>query len=376
MNMRTVRTVIAAALCGLLPAIATQPAAAESVQVGGDIKIHGDGDRVAIGGDVTIDEKTGGDVAVIGGDVEIKAEVTGDIGVVGGDVRIAAPVRGDVGVASGNFILAPEGLVEGDLGVAAGEAVIDGTVRGDAGIAGGTVTVSGVVEKDLEVKAGEVIIKDGARIGGRLIVKGPKEPTVAPGATITNGVEYTYVPEGAFVWDDAIVHGGLFALLAISVMSFLLLAPIALVIGLFLVLIMASFSERTVEAFNGQPVSSFFAGIGVVVLLPLAIVLLAATIIGIPLAILLAPLYPFWLLLGFVGGALGLSRLPFRDRVPSKGMQLLALLVALLAIAVLAWIPFVGHAVLTVLFLMGTGALTLALFRNGEGQSAPAAQAA
>lgn len=367
---------LAAGLCGLVVALAMQPAAADSVRMGGNVKIHGDGDRVAIGGDVAIDERTDGDVAIIGGDVAITAEVTGDIGVVGGDVRIAAPVQGDVGVASGDFVLTREGVIDGDLGVAAGDVTIEGTIKGKAGIAAGDVTVSGVVERDLEVKAGHVTLAEGARIGGRLIVEGPNEPKIAPGATVAGGVDYTYVPEGAFIWGEAIVHGGLFALLAVGVMSFLLLAPIALVIGLFLVLIMASFSERTVEAFNSQPVSSFFAGIGVVVLLPLAIALLAATIIGIPLALVLAPLYPFWLLLGFVGGALGLSRLPFRGKVPSKGVQLLALLVALIVIAALAWIPFVGHAVLTVLFFMGTGALTLALFKNGGETSAPAAQAA
>lgn len=376
MHMRIARTTPAAAICSLLAILSIQPAAG-SVRLGGDIKIHGAGDTVAIGGDITIDEATDGDIAAIGGDIDITGDVTGDIGVVGGDVRIAATVEGDVGVASGDFLLTSGGIVEKNLGVAAGKATIDGTVKGDAGIAGGTVILNGTVEGDLEVKGGDVTIADGARIGGRLIVKGPKKPTVAPGATIGAGEpEYTYVPEGAFIWDEGIIHGGLFALLAVGVMSILFLAPIALIIGLFLVFILARFSERTVEAFNSQPVSSFAAGLGVVVLLPLAIALLAATIIGIPLALVLAPLYPFWLLLGFVGGALGLSRLPFRDKVPSKGLQLLYLLVALIVIGLVAWIPIVGDIALTLLFLMGTGALTIALFKNGEGRAAPAAQAA
>lgn len=376
MNMRFVRTISAAALCGVLAAFTPQPAAADNVRIGGDLTIQGGAEStVAVGGDITI-EKTEGDVAVIGGDIEITGEVTGDVGMVGGDVRIDARVGGDVGVASGDFELAREGVIEGNLGVAAGEVVIDGTIRGDAGVTGGRVIVSGVIEQDLEVKGGDVTIADGARIGGKLKVEGPNEPTVAPGATVTGGVEYTYTPEMVFIWNEAIVHGGLFALVAVGVVSMLILAPIALVVALFLVFILARFSERTVQAFNRQPVSSFFTGIGTVVLLPLAIALLAATIIGIPLAVVLAPLYPFWLLLGFVGGALGLSRLPFKETVPSKGMQLLYLLLALLVIGVVAWIPFIGDVLVTILFLMGTGALTLALFRNGDGQSAPAAQAA
>lgn len=364
----------AAALCAAA-LLFSLPALAGTMRLGDDIKIDGEGDTVAIGGDVTV-EGAQGDVAAIGGDIVITKEVKGDVGIAGGDVTISARVRGDAGVAAGNFHLTREGVIEKDLGVAAGQAVIEGTVKGGAGIAGGDVTVSGTIEGDLEVRGGDVTIAEGARIGGKLLVRGPNEPKVAAGATIGGGVEYIYVPRGAIIWNDAIVHGGLFALLAVGLMSIAVMAAAALVIGLFLVLILASFSERTVEAFRGRPLTSFAAGIGVVVLLPLAFVLLAATVIGIPLVILLAPLYPFWLLLGFVGGAIGLSRLPFGERTPSRGMQLLALFGALVVMALVALIPFVGQVLLTILFLMGTGALTLALFRNGEGKGAPAAAAA
>jgi len=375
MKLRISRNFLAAALCSLMALISVQPAAAKDIRLGGDIKIEGDGDTVAIGGDITVDGETG-DVAAIGGDIDITGNVNGDVGVIGGDVRINATVKGDAGVASGDFLLTRSGTIDKDLGVAAGKAIIEGHVKGDVGVAGGSVEISGRIDGNVKVRGGSVTVADGARIGGKLTVEGPNEPVIAPGASIGGETEYTYMPEGAFVWDEAIVHGGLVALLAIGVMSFLFMAPVALVIGLFLVFIMARFSERTVEAFNSQPVSSFITGIGVVVLLPLGIALLAVTIIGLPLAVVLAPLYPFWLLLGFVGGALGLSRLPFRDKVPSKGLQLLYLLLALLVIGFVAWIPFVGHILLFILFLMGTGALTLGLFRNGDGETATAAQPA
>ena len=105
-------------------------------------------------------------------------------------------------------------------------------------------------------------------------------------------------------------------------------------------------------------------GLGFVVLVcvPVLIVVLLITIIGIPLALILLPLYVALLFLGWITVALFLGRKGLGLARPaatsaSRWPNLLAFLLAVIALWLLGQVPFIGGWVKFVALLLGMGAL-------------------
>lgn len=115
------------ALLGLeaSPAPAPGPGAGGGVGAGADAgtprppRPRRSGAIVRFAGNVTIasDEIVAGDVAVIAGSADIDGEVTGDVAVVGGSLRLGphATVQGDVAVVGGSLTRDPGATIGGDV---------------------------------------------------------------------------------------------------------------------------------------------------------------------------------------------------------------------------------------------------------------------
>jgi hypothetical protein len=105
------------------------------------------------------------------------------------------------------------------------------------------------------------------------------------------------------------------------------------------------------------------------VCVPFVAIVLLITIVGIPLALLLMSLYLLVLFLGWVTAALFLAQRGLAalrpGRVTTRGWQLLALLLGLVALWLLKEIPLVGGLIGFVALLAGIGALTWRAF-NGR----------
>ncbi|MAQ13812.1 MAG: hypothetical protein CMN30_03345 [Sandaracinus sp.] len=90
-------------------------------------------DRVSLGDDIHV--RVGDhvdDVFTMGGDIRIDGVAAGDVATAGGDVVVTGTVEGDVATAGGDIRI--EGTVEGDVATAGGQVVF-----GSAGVVGGDV---------------------------------------------------------------------------------------------------------------------------------------------------------------------------------------------------------------------------------------------
>jgi hypothetical protein len=128
--------------------------------------------QVFSGDRVTISEEISDDVFVSGGIIELNASVDGAI-ITGGTIRVSAPVRGDLIVAGGQIDIANE--VEGKIVAAGGTINIRGNatnllasggninlrpgsvIERDALLTGGLIDHAGVVEGKLTVRANEFL---------------------------------------------------------------------------------------------------------------------------------------------------------------------------------------------------------------------------
>lgn len=281
-------------------------------------------------GTIIIEGTVTGDVSGVAGNIVIRegGVVEGDLSAAAGNIRIAGTVRGDVSTGAGSVLLTETGLTEGNFDAGAGDVRIDGTIRGDA-----------------QIGAERIRLGEGAAIDGSLTYDGSLQGNQdAVAGEITRDRSLS----GNIVTDFQPLATGIFA---INAFIFNLLLG-AVLLGLF-----PAFSERVVDQMESDTIKTGLVGLGVVVVVPVTLVLVAITVIGIPLAIggLLAFLMLAWIGLVYGRFAVGVWLLSLAD-VENRWA---GLVVGLLLGAILGLVPIVGDALNIAIFLLGLGALAL-----------------
>lgn len=321
---------------------------------GAQVRVLGDveGDVIAAGGRVLVEGEVNGDVLAVGGTVDVKSRVHDDVRAAGGAVHVEASVQGDVVAAGGSVVLAPQAVVSGRVWLAGGNIEVSGRTGGELRARGGTIVIAGDIHGNADLAGDHIEMLAGASIRGHLEYESPRPARIHPEARVVGQVTQRAVAPPAAVRAPPGAAG-------IGVLLSLMLTGVALY------LCFPAFSVRAGSRIETDPWKSL--GLGMLVLLagPLAVLLLTATVIGIPLALILLCAYPVLLLSGFLTGALYLGNLGLRwlreEADPSLGWRVGALLAALILLAVLALIPLIGALALLAVLLLGVGALKLEL---------------
>lgn len=323
-----------------------------------------DGSAFIAGGRARIDGRIGGNAVATGGVVEIRGDIDEDVLAAGGDVGIDANVRGDVRAAGGTVSIERDATISGNATLAGGSINVSGLVEGKLRAFGGAVRLDGEVGGDAEVAAEDIYVGPQARIAGRLLYRGPQAPQVVEGAVIGGGIE-----RGRNMW-QGIDEDGTVARVVKRVVRLLWFTGV-LVLGALLVLVLPRFTREAAATVRQDAPASLGLGLAMLVLVPLLAVFLCLTIIGIPLAFAVLLGYGLLLMLGFLTGALFLGDTVLGAAKPasagSGGWRILFLLLALIAIAFMRRVPWIGDLAVFVLFLAGLGAFTLRSFRGYKG---------
>ncbi len=266
----------------------------------GDLEVRGlvENDVHSGLGDVFVSGKVKGDIDAGFGDVKIEGPVAGDVHAEFGDVCVNAPVRGDVSVGWGDVHLGPRAAISGNLECESGE------ITGNRGAVKGDITAKGMA-LDLDEAHGPDVL--------------------------------------GFV-------GWLFAALAFAACA--VLAAVLLPRPL-------DAAARRVEESPGR---AFVYGLVSLPAFFVLCVVLAVSIIGIPLLLLLAPAYLALLFFGALVAAffLGSRLLMFTGRY--RVGNAMAAVVGAIILAATTFVPVLGDLILYALCLLGTGAVILALF--------------
>jgi len=335
---RTVPALVAALLI-----VATLPgiAAAESRS----------GGTVTVGPDETVD----GDLQAFGGTVVVEGTVTGDVEAFAGNVVIDGTVEGDVDASGGNIEIG--GTVGGSVNAGGGSVQItDGAqIGGNLNAGASSVTIGGVVEGNADVGAERITLGPNAQIGGDLTYDG--ELARADGATVSGSVSQSddlqvgpstpgfTLPSGAFT-----IYGVLVNLLA----------------GAVLLVAFPRFSTAVADEVTDDPLRSGLVGLLALVAIPIVLVALLITIVGIPLSLagLIAYLFLVWA--GALYGRYAAGRWLLAQA--GRERRWLALLVGVLGVALLKLVPILGDLVEAAVVLLGLGALVVSIraYRSGD----------
>jgi cytoskeletal protein CcmA (bactofilin family) len=332
----------------LVLSIAPGLVAAESR--GGGTVVVDEGETVdgleAFGGTVVVRGTVDGNMQAFAGNVVIAetGRVTGDLSAFSGNVRIAGTVDGSVEAAGGNIDVVEGAEVGSDLSAAGGSVVLAGAVRGDAELSGESVTLaaSAVVDGGVEYDA-ERFNDEGATVGGDVV---QNENLGDSSGSATDALLPNWI---------AGVYGVL----------------VNLALGAVLLLAFPGASNRVADRAADSPLTAGGVGLLTAVAVPVLLVLVALTIIGIPLSLLGLFLFlsTLWVALVYGGYTVG----AWLTGAADVDNRWLALVVGVVLVALAGRLPVVGGLVTAVVSLLGLGALTLVLrdLRRDDGDASP-----
>jgi hypothetical protein len=259
-------------------------------------------------------------------------------------------------VVSGEVTVARGETVDGVF-LASGDARIAGHVEGDVFVLSGDVLVSGRIDGDLFTASGEARLLPSAEVTGD-VGYGDEHPRVSLDARVHGDVVKQDWPDvgGLFSW-----FGGIVIWLAVS---------FSLLIFGALLLLIAPRAADSLEARSREKVGPTIAiGIAILIVLPVAALIAAITIFGLPLALgvglSLLPLGS----VAYLAAAYALGR---RIAKPPRH-RMLALVGGLAILRAAALVPYLGALVGLAALVFGLGLIGAAIgAARGPSDPAPA----
>jgi len=233
-------------------------------------------------------------------------------------------------------------------------------VSGDLVVFGGDAIVAGTVEGNVTVLGGDVELKSTAEIDGELTVLGGRIER-EPGAQVKEGVTSgrRFIPRRGF-WIDPTTWFG-FSLL----FNFLTLLG-TLALGAIVVALLPDHSEKIALFIAREPWQAVGVGFLALLLVVPAIVLLAITIIGIPLIPLFIIFVVVAYICGYIAASLLIGKRIFEVSKASASTPVAEAVVGILVVGLLRFIPFIGGLAGLVVGLLGFGAVLLTKFGTGK----------
>jgi hypothetical protein len=301
-----------------------------------------EGDVYAAGQSVTISGDVTGDVIAAAQTITITGTVDGDVRLAGQDVLVSGDVSRSGTVFAGNFTVSDRGSIGDDVVAAAGR-----------------VSIAGEVGRDVVVSVGRLII-DGS-VGGSVTYVSGDEARIAEGA-VDGTVERVEPPQTPRVevspWAVLIgwFLGVFYALVALSL--------ITLLAGL----LFPRWLHRVTDHLVPSPWKALLVGFVASIAVPLALLFLAVTITGAPLALAGLLVWTLMVLATFVYSAYYIGRLVFRGTQHPVVKSLVGGVILIVALQ----IPWLNVVVWLAMVFFGLGAQLLEIHRQRPWYLTPA----
>jgi cytoskeletal protein CcmA (bactofilin family) len=323
-----------------------------------------EGDLFAAGGNVNVDQPVKGDASLAGGQVTVNGPISDDLRAAGGQIILNGKVGGEVLFAGGKINVDSNADVQGRLRAAGGNITLAGKYAKGLKAYGGSITLAGEVNGDVHLGGGSIEILPSAKINGDLHYTSREELKINP-AQVSGTVRRTAESKN---WrqDNHMKERSWASRNGLYFSPFLLLGLIAAA-AVFILLFPNATRGAQLEV-GASPWTSLGLGAAMLFTLPPIVFLLMVTVIGIPLAFTLLALYPLLLLIGYLTTALyigdcGATALK-KNTISSNWMRIGFVALALLALALIRLIPFVGSLLVFAALLIGMGAWSLHLYHR------------
>ncbi len=319
-------------------------------KVGRTITITGtvNGDIFCVGQTVNIDATVNGDVLCAGQTVTVEGTVNGNVRVTGQTVNIGAKVDRSATMVAQDATLQSNASVGSDVSLGAQTANIDGPVGRDLHGDVHTLILSSAVNRDIETTVDKLELNNGASVGHNLTYTSPHQLSKSSGASIGGKTSYHSRLSGRHNrggWQGFWLGMHLYLLAA----------------GLIFAMVLVALFPQLFIGFNklaaAKPWMTLLSGFIAMFIVPVIILALGLTLVGLPLALFVGLTWLLVLALSAPLSAFYIGRLILakEKRIP------VVLLVGSLVLWLISLIPFLGFIVIVLAIWFGSGNLLLNL---------------
>tara|TARA_R110002094_G_scaffold5874_6_gene14853 strand:- start:519 stop:1700 length:1182 start_codon:yes stop_codon:yes gene_type:complete len=313
---------------------------------------------------------TQGDLHISGFDVSVSADAAEDLYALGGAVVIRGAIAEDLTAAGFSLRTEPTSETRGNVRLLGNTVTIEGPVAGALSVMGRDVILNAAIKGDARILAQTLSFGPDAVISGTLSYSTKDEVAVPDRVAPSERVIFEKMSaRRAWVdWDEFGKDMPVLPSFASLMFGFVISLLFFLVLGALMLGFMPKRLAKMRQSIAAAPGQTLVLGvIGLSVLFGM-VPIVALTIIGLPFVpIVLLAIIVVWTL----GYALGAYSVAMRIWIglggapdPSNVARLLVYGAAIIFVALLNFIPFVGWVANYTLVLLGIGAMTNALFQS------------
>lgn len=323
---------------------------------------------LASGNTLRVEGVVNGDLLAFGRTVEVRGTIKGDVVSFAKRTVVNGTVEGsiynfsqslDLGGRVGRSLYGwaqslrvdNQGQVGDGIVVGAGDFSLEGEVKRSVSVATSNADVSGSIGRDLNLAGGGLTMTNTARVGGNLSarVHQLKDVQIADGATVVGKRDIqVQARKSRFARPRFYFHQAVWL-------------AAAMVVGWLGLALFPGFFQASTEAV-GSGWRSLGLGFGVLAGAPVAIVVVAVTLVGIPVSLMVLAVYLAAIYLAKVWVGAFLGRMLLKSAGATKRDWLLGLLLGLLILTIVGFIPYLGGLVRFGVVCLGLGAFAWQLY--------------
>ncbi|MBU0707410.1 polymer-forming cytoskeletal protein [Patescibacteria group bacterium] len=322
------------------------------------IEGHVDGDLVAVAGRLIVNGTVSGDVIAAAGSVTISGKVLGNI-------RIASPhviIRGDISknatIFANDLTITSDGSIGWSLAYVGGEVEVAGPVYGNITGQSTSLSLASTVGSDVHAKVNNnsLLLSSEAEISGDLKYVSDEEMTFETGQ-VAGLIEYQKSSETFNDLQGLFVGSAYF----FSIAAFLGL----ILVGLLILSVFPKSTDRVVKGMISKPMSGIGWGILYLIGIPVAVAILFASIIGIPLGLITLVSFAIVLYISRIFIALLIGRYIINLFLKKHSLSpIIPFLLGLIVFYLITWLPYLGNLVTFVAMAWVMSSLTKIIIQD------------
>ena len=291
------------------------------------------------------------DVWALGNRISLAGDARDHVRLLAKTVVISGGVSNNAILAGNSVQIAPSARLGRGAWIVGENVVLEGDIEGDVSVWCKSVTISGRVGGTLRLAGNDIVVLPKARIGGDFIYTAPAEIALEKNVELGGQLRREIEP-GA-----PTARKPFLAWPSIMTQAWLFLAAFGA--GLALLFICPGFMDESAACVRGAFWKSVFTGFVAVAILPMVLLFLAVSIVGLPLAAMCFCLATIMIYTAKIAVALAVGTLILRR--PGQGMKNVpALALGLALLYLLAGAGLAGVLVWFCIVCVGTGAMILA----------------
>ncbi len=301
-----------------------------------------------------------GDIIALGKKVNISGETFGDVRVFGDTITISGVVDEDLVVVGRHVIVSKDAIINGDTLILGHTVELQGQLLGQSQINSSKIVVSGEISGPTTLTGSRISFISGSKILSQISYFSPQR------AFFEQGVEIQKEP--SFNQIESIKQNDFIKRVFLGFVSFW--AIIKLIATLFVIFVLTHLFkvhvQKTLEFIKADKIKNAIIGLISFIVTPIVIVILFASLILIPVSIIVACIFIIYIMLLPAMSAIILASLYqlYVQKKPKISIEFNLAALMLIGITFIGFIPYVGSLVTYILYMISFGTMMRYLYEQ------------